>query len=121
MQQEIFLEYSYTTLNEYIKKERIPRRGMYIANALKKEETNVTALLVRNLEKYNTGVELEFQHHEIQLNKDLDNMAFRQKAIIDGLVKAGILQNDGLRWVKKITHTCIRDKKIGITLTIKNI
>ena len=32
-----------------------------------------------------------------------DNRAVSEKAVVDGLVKAGIFKNDTKRWVKKIT------------------
>ena len=53
--------------------------------------------------------------------KDPDNIATGVKFILDGLVKAGILKNDGFNEIKSIHHTFEVDKQnVGVVVTIKD-
>jgi Holliday junction resolvase RusA-like endonuclease len=62
-------------------------------------------------------VEITFNVHFKNRRKDLDN--FRYKGILDGLVTKGVLINDNLNNVSKITLNAIVDGTEGVELNIK--
>jgi Holliday junction resolvase RusA-like endonuclease len=92
------------TLNEYIKLER---GNKFAAAKSKKEETELV---------YWSCVEQGLQHQLQQpcivafywyaknMKKDLDNISFGAKAILDGCKEAGVLYDDGFEWVKGLKH-----------------
>lgn len=119
MTQSIYLQYKFTSLNQYMKIER-GRNGKYAANRVKQDETNFVAYSVKGkLEKIENKVDVTFIWYESGRRKDPDNIAFCCKYVFDGLVKAGILINDNHKYINSITHKfdkCIEDA-VKIILT----
>ena len=114
---KIFIEYMPINWNEYINAER---RNKYIANKIKQDEKHIVQLLTRG--KTYTGnypVEVIVRPHYNAYIQDLDNC--RYKGLLDGLVSAGVLKNDNLRHIQKITLEPIFDDKVGIEFEIKEI
>lgn len=114
-----------TTLNEYVDGER---RNRYIGAKIKKEQTDLCALYARMAR--NNGVEVKdypihvkFTWYCKDARKDPDNVAFAKKFIFDGMVKAGMIDNDN--W--KHTHGGFTDKFVvdkqfqGVVIEIKNL
>jgi len=64
----------------------------------------------------NYPIELLIKPHFKDHRKDLDNT--RIKGLIDGLVSAGVLKNDNLNCIQKITYEPIFDDKVGIEVEI---
>ena len=113
----LFIEYMPPNWNEYINAER---QNKYIANNIKQKEKQIVRLLTRG-KKY-TGkypVEVIVRPHYNALRQDLDNC--RYKGLLDGLVSAGVLENDNLKHIQKITLEPIFDDKVGIEFEIKEI
>jgi Holliday junction resolvase RusA-like endonuclease len=103
--------------NEYIKAERTNK---YIANNIKQKEKQIVKLLTAR-KKY-TGkypVEVIVRPHYNAYRQDLDN--FRYKGLLDGLVTAGVLKNDNLKHIQKITLEPIFDDKVGVEIEIREI
>lgn len=92
MRQTLILYYIPTDLNTYINQERTHRM---IAARTKKEETESVRLasLVADLKPMKSPVVLNFTWY-YKSKHDLDNISFAKKYILDGLVKARVLQND---------------------------
>ena len=100
-----------TTLNEYISAER---GNKFAAAKHKKEETELV---------YYSCVEQGLAHHLQQpctvvfywymenKRKDLDNISFGAKAILDGCIQAGVLYDDGYEWIRGIQHYYRLDKE----------
>ncbi len=93
-----------TDLNTYIQKERGNR---YAAAAIKEEETRSVYwdCKAQKVPRFFNPVFLEFHWYCKNMRKDPDNVAFSKKAILDGLVLAKVLQDDG--W-KEIRGFCDR-------------
>ena len=53
------------------------------------------------------------------MRQDLDN--FRYKGILDGLVSAGVIENDNLVHIRKITIEPVLDKEECIEIEIKEV
>lgn len=111
---KIFIDYDFMGWNEYINAER---RSKYIANQIKQEEKAVVVFSVK--EKY-TGsypITLTIRPHYKHRKRDLDN--YRMKGLIDGLVSAGVIENDNLTKIDKIILEPILDGGTGVEIEIK--
>lgn len=97
-------------LNEYTKACRANRYG---GNAMKQrnEKAVLKAIHGTKLQKVNKyPVALNITWYEPNSKRDIDNICFAVKFIQDGLVKAGILENDGQKQIERIVHTVMVDK-----------
>lgn len=88
-----------TDLNAYIKAINSSRYG---GNSIKQYETNrvaqeVRAAKLKPVTEY--PVLIAYHWYSKDARKDTDNVAFAKKYINDGLVVAGILENDGRKQV----------------------
>lgn len=114
---KLFIEYVPPNWNKYIYAERT---NLYVANKIKQQEKQIVQLLARG-RKY-TGeypVEVIVRPHFQARREDLDNC--RYKGLLDGLVAAGVLKNDNLKHIQKITLEPIFDDKVGIEFEIKEM
>lgn len=88
-------------LNTYINDERSSR---YQAASIKKVETNRVASLAR-LQKLDPipesvyPVAVHLMWYTKDLRKDVDNVVFAKKFILDGLVEAGVIAKDSRKYV----------------------
>ena len=91
-------------LNEITKANRGNR---YAGAALKKKDMKLCAdyVMVGGLPNFKTPIMLDISWFEPNSRRDIDNISGGgTKAILDSLVEAGKLPNDGRKWVKSITH-----------------
>lgn len=93
------------TLNEYVEAERTNR---FIGAKLKREATEKVRLAavaagLSPVEKYPVSVRCHWV--EPNARKDHDNVRFGVKFVLDGLVSAGVLANDGPRYVAGLSDT----------------
>lgn len=103
------------TLNQYIQVERSNR---FAAASLKKKHTNAISRIAKSSKlKLNPN-----QKHDISitwfchnLKSDPDNISFGVKFILDGLVKSGLISNDGHKNIGSIHHDFELDKSKGYT------
>ena len=103
--------------NSYINAERTNK---YIASNIKRTEKDLVRLFTRG-KKY-TGkypVELLLKPHFKDFRQDLDN--FRYKGLLDGLVSAGVLKNDNLKHIQKITIEPVFDKAECVEIEIREL
>ncbi len=80
------------TLNEYIEAER---SNKYAAAKMKKQATDTVAWLAKVIPKHDGAIWVNFHWIEPNKRKDKDNVAFAKKFVFDGLVKSGVIRNDG--------------------------
>ena len=82
-------------LNEYT---RACRSNAYAGNTMKKQaEEKVILSILRDIGRWKTSnmVYISFLWIEQNTRRDLDNIAFAKKFILDALVKSGTIKNDG--------------------------
>ena len=82
-------------LNEYI---RLCRGNKYLAASKKAQTENIIILHIRSQlrkKKFEKKIFLKFSWYEQNKKRDLDNIAFAHKFILDALVKANTIDNDG--------------------------
>lgn len=85
-----------TDLNSYIQAERSNR---YAAADIKSTMTYICTLYAKQLKHISKRVKLTFTWYCKNQKKDPDNIAFAKKFILDALVKAGVLENDGWKQI----------------------
>ncbi len=99
---QVTIDYRFTSLNDYITAERTSR---YAAAEIKKRETEIarlSAISFRPLKAYPVDVTcLWFRKDQ---RTDPDNIEFSIKFILDGFVQSGLLQSDGWKFIKSISH-----------------
>lgn len=117
MRQQLILDYGITDLNTYINTERGNR---YVAAKLKKQETTAVYYQCKeqDLTTFKKPVKLNFHWYMKNSRKDPDNIAFAKKFVLDGMVQAGVLINDNIKYVKGFTDEFIVDTKQKLIVDI---
>ena len=98
----IDIDGEFITLNEYIQAER---GNKYAAAGIKKSSTAAAlyaCIGILPIEKY--PVEIQFTWYRRNKRTDPDNISFAQKFVLDGIVEAGVLSDDGWNEVTAISH-----------------
>ena len=106
-------------LNTYINAERTHRQA---GAKIKKRETQMVEWVVRSLKKPHIDYPVMIHNtwHTKDKKKDPDNVAFAKKFILDGMVKAGLLKNDGRKQIIGFSDSFKVDKnnpRVDITIT----
>lgn len=90
-------------------------RSKRMAGARMKQECEriITSYIQHQLQGvvFTGAVRLSFRWYEPDRRRDLDNICFAKKFILDALVKNGILVNDSWQYVKGFTDEFFIDKK----------
>ena len=84
-------------LNNYIDAER---KNRFIAAKIKKKMTEICLYNVLGAKKIDKKVHITFTWYCKNQKKDPDNISFAKKFILDGMVEAGVLKNDGWKQIK---------------------
>lgn len=77
------------------------RTNKYAGAALKRQNENVVALAIAaaRIKPIPNPVFIKFFWYEPNKKRDKDNIASAKKMIIDALVRSGIIQNDGWKYI----------------------
>lgn len=104
------------SLNEYIGE---CRRNKYAGAKMKKQIENDIGLYIEKLPRFEQPVVIHFHWIEGNKRRDLDNIAFAKKFILDALVKHGKLKDDNRRCVTAFTDTFGYNKESKVLLEVK--
>lgn len=115
-------------LNDYIKDNR-GAKGKFMGNKMKQAQTDDVAEQIQKFADqfydgrvpYVSGlVRVEFHWIEINRKRDPDNFIFAKKFILDGMVKAGMLPNDGWNNIAGFVDTweCMPETNGGCIVTV---
>ena len=98
------------TLNEYIDKSR---RNKYIANYFKKTyEEQIINIIKDKQPIVEYPIIIEYNFYEMNKKRDLDNVAgMAHKLIQDGMVKGGLIENDGWKQISGFRDYFYIDKE----------
>lgn len=99
----IFFEHEFPGLNEHIKE---LSRNRYKGGSMKKTETDWVKYTCQSLKIppiLNYPVQVRFSWYIRNKKKDLDNITFAKKYILDGMVEAGVLKGDGQKYINFIS------------------
>lgn len=97
-------------LNEYTK---ACRGNKYLANKLKKsQEVQILYGLSLTSKKcvFTSPVAISITWYEPNSRRDVDNVVFAKKFILDALVQAGVLKDDSQKYVKSFNELVLVDK-----------
>lgn len=97
-------------LNKYIHQERTSR---YAASKIKREWTEIVKMLAlaHKLKPMESPVMVSIAFHVKNKKRDKDNLLINTKFILDGLVAAGVLKNDGWDDISHIIFNWFIDKE----------
>ena len=114
----LVLDHKFPSLNEYTSQNRNNR---YAGGKMKKTETDYVALMstIQKIHKFKSPVKIHFFWIEKNKRRDLDNVAFAKKFILDGLVKAGVLKNDNHKHVIGFTDSFDYGDKYSVIVRIE--
>ena len=97
-----------TDLNKYINS---MNRNRFIGNKVKQQDTELVMWQTKNIKKVTEQpVFISIDWYTPDIKKDPDNVAFAKKSLLDGLVKNGILENDGRKQICGFTDKFFVDK-----------
>lgn len=105
------------SLNEYINKCRTNRYGA----AEYKREIEKRIMRYFSFKPISKPVRILFTWQEANKRRDLDNVAFAKKFILDAMVKGGYLKDDNRRWVTGFTDEFVYGDKARVTLFITEV
>ena len=111
----MIIYHRFTTLNEYVNAER---RNKYLGAKIKRDETNIAYYSLKGTPPIETPCKLSFTWLVTNKRRDLDNIAFAKKFIIDGMVKAGIIPNDGMKYLIGFQDQFKLSYKEGVTIEV---
>ena len=106
---KLVLNMSFVSLNEYIKAERTDK---YKAAKTKNLQTSHVHWLIKE-QKFkleDCKHDVVFNWHKPNNKKDHDNICFAKKFILDGLVMAKVIPDDGSRYIGNFQDKFIIDK-----------
>ena len=90
------------SLNEYINK---CRSNKFAGATMKKDVEEDIGWYINTLPKFDKPVKIHFHWIEGNKRRDLDNICFAKKFILDSLVKCGKLKDDNRRFVEGFEDT----------------
>jgi|SRR5690625_1655404 len=105
--QEFTIPGELPTANEVIAALNTQNRRIY--SNMKKDYTAYVMMMCQKI-KPMKKVDITITWYCKNRRKDKDNIMFGQKFIFDGLVKAGVLKNDGWAQIGDVTHKFKVDK-----------
>ena len=106
------------SLNDYI---RECRGNKYIASSHKRQLEDEIGIYLRRLPVFQNPVRIHFLWVEDNKKRDLDNVAFSKKFILDALVKAGKLKDDNRKCVTAFTDSFSYGKEAKVIIDIEEV
>lgn len=106
------------SLNDYT---RTCRTNSKYANKMKQDLEQQIGLYLMKLPRFKNPVRINFTWVEGNRRRDLDNVAFAKKFILDAMVKFGKLKDDNRKCVTGFTDTFVYGDKHKVILEIEEI
>ena len=103
------------SLNDYI---RVCRANKFEAAKMKSEIEDEIGYYIHRLPRLKNAVRIQFRWIEKDKRRDLDNICFAKKFILDALVKFGKLKDDNRKCVTGFTDTFEYGKETKVILYI---
>lgn len=106
------------SLNEYI---QACRNNKYAGAKFKTNIEDDIMWYINSLPRFERPVKINFTWIEGNKKRDIDNVAFAKKFILDALVKAGKLKDDNRNCVTAFTDSFEYTKEFKVILEIEEI
>ncbi len=104
------------SLNEYV---NVCRENRFKASKFKKNLEEDIMMFTNRLPRFENPVKIHFHWIEGNKRRDLDNICFAKKFILDALVKSGKLQDDNRKIVTAFTDTFEYGEETKVILEIE--
>ncbi len=106
------------SLNQYINE---CRKNPYAGANMKRQIENDIGYFINKLPKFEKPIKIKFIWVEENKKRDLDNICFAKKFILDSLVKAGKLKDDNRNYVTGFIDEFKYDKEAKVILEIEEV
>lgn len=106
------------SLNQYVNE---CRRNKYAGAKMKAEIEYNLSWYINSLPKYKNPIRINFHWIEGNKKRDLDNVCFAKKFILDSMVKCGKLKDDNRNFVTGFTDTFSYGEETKVILNIEEI
>ena len=106
------------SLNDYI---RVCRRNKFLANKEKARIEQEIGLYLAKMPRWNKPIKIHFTWMEGNKKRDLDNICFAKKFILDSMVKYQKLQDDNRKNVCGFTDSFEYGKETKVILEVEEI
>lgn len=104
--------------NDYI---RACRSNPHVGAKMKARTEESISLYLFRLPKFNKPLKIGFHWVESSKRRDLDNICFAKKFILDAMVKCGKLKDDNRKCVTAFTDTFSYGDETKVILTIEEV
>lgn len=112
------IPYKLPSLNQYINE---CRKNRYAGANMKAKIEKDIAWYINTLPQYKNPVKIHFHWLEGNKKRDLDNVCFAKKFILDCMVKCGKLKDDNRNCVTGFTDTFEYGKETKVILYIEEV
>jgi len=106
------------SLNEYI---NVCRTNKYKAAKFKADIENEIIWRIYSMPRYEKPIKIHFTWIEGNKKRDLDNICFAKKFILDAMVKAGKLKDDNRKCVTAFTDTFLYGEETVVWLEVEEV
>lgn len=106
------------SLNTYINE---CRRNRYAGAKFKANLESEIAVFLSGLPRIEKPIKITFLWVEENRRRDLDNLCYSKKFILDAMVKSGVISNDNRKHVAAFTDTFEYAKESKVVLTIEEL
>lgn len=106
------------SLNEYINE---CRRNRFAGANMKRQIERSLGWYINTLPVFDKPVKIHFHWFEGNKRRDVDNVAFAKKFILDSMVKCGKIKDDNRNFVKSFTDDFTYCKEFKIILEVEEL
>lgn len=118
MTQAFTINMKLPSLNEYI---NLCRTNKYKAAKFKADIEADIAIYLYQMEHYTNPIKIHFHWIEGNKRRDLDNICFAKKFILDAMVKTGKLKDDNRKCVTAFTDSFYYGKETKVIVEIEEV
>lgn len=118
MKQTFTIPHRLTTLNEYINAER---SNKYKAAKIKKQETQTAFIFTGKLKPMKSPIKVTCYWHYKNKNRDLDNVAYAKKYIMDSLQQRGTIKNDNSSNIIEYHDIFVHDSEEKVIVEMEEV
>lgn len=104
------------SLNDYI---RVSRGNKYASAKMKSDIEEQIGFYIKDMPRFKEPIFVHFHWVEANKRRDLDNVAFAKKFILDAMVKFGKLADDNRKCVTGFTDTFEYGAEYKVIISIK--
>ena len=109
------------SLNEYIRACGVWKGKWNKGNEMKRSVQNDIAYFINTLPSFNKPIRIHFTWVETNKKRDLDNICFAKKFILDALQNCGKLENDNRKWVTGFSDSFEYGQEYKVILDIEEV